>query len=212
MNLCAIFDMDGTLFDTGAGIKDCVRYALSVLNAPPLSEAQLNTFIGPSLFDSFSRTAKLSAEDATRAVALYREKYAVTGLESAVPYNGVLDMLSMLARKGVLLSIASAKPKVFVDKLLQVYGITDMFACVCAPDFAKTNSDKSALISAAAVSPRSVMVGDTRFDVEGAKKAGFPVIAVLYGYGKKSELQAADYLAESPARVADLLLSFPPER
>lgn len=212
MNLCAIFDVDGTLFDTGAGIKDCVRYALSQLKAPPLSETQLNTFIGPSLFYSFSHTAGLSEEDAARAVALYRERYAVTGIDSAVPYRGVLDMLSTLARKGVSLSIASSKPQVFVSRLLKNYGIEDMFARVCAPDYAKTSNDKSALIAAAAAAPRSVMVGDTRFDIEGAKKAGLKVIAVLYGYGKKSELESADYLAESPARVADLLLSFPPER
>lgn len=212
MDLCAIFDVDGTLFDTGAGIKDCVRHALAQLNAPPLSEAQLNTFIGPSLFYSFSHTAKLSDEDAARAVALYRERYAATGIDSAVPYPGVLDMLGRLARKGVTLSVASAKPQVFVDRLLENYGITDMFARVCAPDYAKTSSDKSALIAAAAASPRSIMVGDTRFDIEGAHKAGLQAIAVLYGYGAKSELAAADFTADSPARVADLLLSFPPER
>ena len=212
MDLCAIFDVDGTLFDTGAGIKDCVRYALSALNAPPLSETQLNTFIGPSLFYSFSHTAKLSEEDAARAVALYREKYAATGIDSAVPYPGVLDMLGRLHRKGVLLSVASSKPQVFVDKLLKNYEITELFTRVCAPDYAKTSNDKAALIAAAAAAPRSVMVGDTRFDIEGAHKAGIQAIAVLYGYGDKSELTAADYTADSPMHVADLLLSFPPER
>lgn len=212
MKLCAIFDVDGTLFDTGAGIKDCVRYALSELNAPPLSEAQLNTFIGPSLFYSFTNTAHLSEEDAARAVSLYRERYAVSGIDNAAPYPGVLDMLSTLTRQGVLLSVASSKPQVFVDRLLKNYGITDLFARVCAPDYAKTSNDKAALIASAAASPRSVMVGDTRFDIEGARRAGLQVIAVTYGYGAKNDLLSADYLADSPKRVAQLLLSFPPER
>ncbi len=212
MELCAIFDVDGTLFDTGKGIKDCVSYALSCVNAPPLSEAQLSTFIGPSLYQSFSTTAHLDDETTHAAVAHYREKYAAVGIDTAMPYPGVADMLKLLRRKGILLSIASSKPQVFVDKLLASYELTDYFCRVCAPDYAKTTSDKAALIAAAAAAPRSVMVGDTRYDVEGAHNAGIQAIAVTYGYGKREDLASADFFADSPRRVADILLAFPQGR
>lgn len=199
-----IFDIDGTLFDTGEGIKACVRHALAAVGAPPLSQDKLDSFIGPSLFHSFTVTAGLDEERAQQAVDAYRAEYFPRGVDKALPYRGVSELLADLFRDGYVLSVASSKPLIMVNYLLEKFDYKKYFAAVVAPDYARRGSDKAELIRAAAVADKSVMVGDTVFDIDGARGAGVPVIAALYGYGAPETLVGADALADSPARVREI--------
>ena len=183
-NTCVIFDVDGTLFDTGEGIRDCARHALQQLGAN-FPDEKLDLFIGPSLFYSFHNTVGLSEEQAHRGVELYRARYQSAGIEMSRPYAGILDTLEKLWQEGYTLSIASSKPLVMV----------------VAATFATVSSDKTAYVQSASLCERNVMVGDTRFDIEGAHNAGVPVIAAAYGFGAKETLTAAEYTANSPQEV-----------
>lgn len=199
-NTCVIFDVDGTLFDTGEGIRDCARHALQQLGAN-FPDEKLDLFIGPSLFYSFHNTVGLSEEQAHRGVELYRARYQSAGIEMSRPYAGILDTLEKLWQEGYTLSIASSKPLVMVEYLLDKYDIRKYFAKVVAATFATVSSDKTAYVQSASLCERNVMVGDTRFDIEGAHNAGVPVIAAAYGFGAKETLTAAEYTANSPQEV-----------
>ena len=192
MKYGVIFDVDGTLFDTGEGIIDCARHALAAVGAPPLAEEKLPGFIGPSLYHSFT-------------VEAYRARYQETGIELSHPYAGIDELLQMLDRDGYALSVASNKPLSMVHYLLDKYGYRKYFRAVFAPDFATRSSDKSDLIRQAAIAEHNVMVGDTRFDIEGAHKAGVKAIAATYGYGEAESLAKADWAAASPREVYEIV-------
>ncbi len=205
MNYGVIFDVDGTLFDTGSGIKSCVREVVQDLGMPPIDEAKLDLFIGPSLFHSFTVTAGFDEKTAEKAIEAYRKIYAEKGLFDSHPYSGVPEMLALLAEDNYALSVASSKPLVMVEKLLEHNGLRKYFAKVCAPDYARKGSDKSELVRAACVAEKSVMVGDTHFDIDGAHGAGIKAAGVTYGYGKEESLAGADGLARSASEVPPLV-------
>ena len=202
-----IFDVDGTLFDTGKGIKASVRYALEAVNAAQVSDDKLDLFIGPSLFYSFTATAGLDESTAVAAVEAYREHYWEKGVLDSFPYDGVPQMLDDLSRAGYVLGVASSKPLIMVRKLLDRYGYDKYFEKVVAPDYARRGNDKAEMIKSAASADKNVMVGDTHFDIDGAHDAGLRAIAAMYGFGKAETLEKADARAYSPREVFDIVRS-----
>lgn len=204
MKYCVIFDMDGTLFETGEGIIYCARYALECVGEPIPADEVLSKFIGPSLFDSFTETIGMSEERALKAIEHYRKRYREGGVDMSRPYDGIEDMLGRLKACGFVLSVASSKPLTMVKYLLDKHDLHKYFARVIAPDFATRSSDKSELVRAACVGDANIMVGDTVFDIEGAHGAGVKAIAVSYGYGKPDTLTAAEYIAATPAEICDI--------
>lgn len=198
---CVLFDCDGTLFDTGEGIRDCARYALRGLGVTDFPDDKLNTFIGPSLFYSFHNTVGLSEQEAMRGVELYRARYQKTGIDKSHPYEGIAETLAKLHADGYILTVASSKPLTMVEYLLNKYDMRKYFAFIAAAEFATVTSDKREYVRKASLGERNVMVGDTHFDIEGAHNAGVPAIAVSYGFGARETLAAAEYIAETPMDV-----------
>lgn len=207
MSKGVIFDVDGTLFETGDGIKHCARYAVKALDLPPIPEEKLNGFIGPSLYHSFTVIAGFPEDVALKAVEIYREIYWQVCVDMSRPYDGVSEMLERLYKNGYTLSIASSKPLVMVNRLLESAGYAKYFTKVMAPDYARKGSDKAELIKSAAVAEKSVMVGDTHFDIDGAHGAGIKAIGVTYGYGERDTLTGAEMLADTPNDVCKLIES-----
>lgn len=207
MQDCVIFDVDGTLFDTGEGIRDCARYALQQLGAT-FPEDKLNLFIGPSLYYSFHETVGLSEAESERGVELYRSRYKKTGIDMSRPYDGVPELLRTLKKEGYILTVASSKPLEMVEYLLGKYDMRRYFTELAAAEFATRTSDKADYVRTAALGKRNVMVGDTHFDIDGAHRAGVPVIAAAYGFGKRETLQAADIIADTPSQVYECITKF----
>lgn len=203
-DVCVIFDVDGTLFDTGEGIRDCARHALDALGAD-FPDEQLNRFIGPSLFYSFSVTAGLDDEAAMRGVELYRERYKKTGIDMSRPYDGIIPLLTELTSDGYTLTVASSKPESMVLYLLDKFDMRRYFRTVAAADFTTVQNDKTGFVKKASLCKKNVMVGDTVYDIEGAHNAGIAVIAVTYGFGARESLQAADYTADTPAELYEII-------
>ena len=202
-----IFDVDGTLFETGKGIKECVRYSLDKLNLPQISEEKLSKFIGPSLYYSFTVTVGMSDELARMAVEVYRERYHAVGIDEASPYEGVPEMLDILYNSGYELAVASSKPLVMVNRLLEKFDLKKYFTRVCAPNGAAVSSDKSGLVTMACGGGSGVMVGDTKYDIDGAHGAGVNAIGVTYGYGTREALICADYIAATPMDIQKIILT-----
>ena len=197
MTMDAIFfDLDGTLTDPKAGITRSIQYALQKLDHPTIpTEDELTWCIGPPLRASFVRI--LGAEDhADRAVSLYRERFSDIGLYENAVYDGIAEVLTTLSQSGQKLFVATSKPHVFAERIVEHFGLRAHFEYVFGSELDGTRVDKSHLLEyalkKAAVNPsKTLMIGDRSHDIVGAKNNGMQAIGVLYGYGSKDELLGA---------------------
>ena len=200
MPLDAIFfDLDGTLTDPKPGITRSIQYALQKLDHPAIpSEDELTWCIGPPLRASFAKI--LGAEDhADRAVSLYRERFSDIGLYENAVYDGIAEVLTALSQSGQKLFVATSKPHVFAERIVEHFGLRHHFEYVFGSELDGTRVDKSDLLAYAlkttAVDPaKTLMIGDRSHDMVGAANNGMKGIGVLYGYGSRDELIGAGAL------------------
>ncbi len=212
-----LFDLDGTLTDPKEGITTCVQYALHSLGIEEPDLDKLESFIGPPLKDSFMEFYGMDEEQAQAVVKKYRERFNDKGLYENEIYPGIAPMLQMLSEKGFRLAVASSKPTVFVEKILEHFGIRQYFKVVVGSelDGSRTSKDQVVmealrqLFGAKPILYHEVyMIGDRRFDVEGARAMKVESVGVTYGYGGMEELREAhaDYIVESVEELREFLL------
>ena len=197
-----LFDFDGTVIDNSEGIYNCIRYALDKMGRPPLPAEILRTFVGPSLFDSYMDKCEPDPARAALFVKLYRERFAPTGKYEVRLYPGIPALLRDLRADGYRTAVCSSKPWEFVTdiaKYLQIHPLFEFYSC---PRFSDTDSDKTRLIGDClthfgAEREEALMIGDTKFDILAAKKAGVASLGATYGFSAPGELTAcgADHLA-----------------
>lgn len=210
------FDLDGTLTDPKIGITRSIQYALNKLAHPTIpTEDELTWCIGPPLRGSF---AKLLGSDtsADLAVSYYRERFSDVGLYENGVYAGVAEVLTALGGSGRRLFVATSKPHVFAERIIDHFGLRHHFERVFGSELDGTRVDKSHLLQYAlketAVDPsRAIMVGDRSHDIVGARNNAMSAIGVLYGYGSAEELTAAGalHLCARPRAVLDYLAPVP---
>lgn len=208
-----IFDFDGTLFDTGEGITECVAIALDELGYPPLSQTDLETFIGPSLYDSFGNKCGISDEDAEIAIKTFRKYYHAEGIYKSFMYEGMKELLEALHKNGFITAIASSKPQIMIEKLLNKHDLTSLFDNIIGADGAEKSSKKSGYIldnikKLNVAKTACLMVGDRVFDIQAAKDVGVDSAYVLYGYGSSEEMLQCNptYQIATVAELRKLLL------
>lgn len=193
-----LFDLDGTLTESGEGITKSVQYALGKLGKPEEDLEKLKVFIGPPLMEQFMKYADLDEETARKAVEYYRERYSEKGIFENRPYPGVEDMLKELKRKKYLLTVTSSKPEYYVKQILDHFQLTGYFDEIVGSEMNGKRTNKAEVIeetlSRLHMSDKRdqvIMIGDKEHDVFGARKAGLKCIAVSYGYGTEEELKNA---------------------
>lgn len=204
-----IFDLDGTLTDSGRGIVECTRYALQKAGRPVPSDDILQLFLGPPLADSFMRYCGMNEEEAARATDDYRERYLPIGWRENKVFAGIRPLLRALSERGVYLAVATGKPKHTSIDILRYYGLLQYFDKVAGPAPQDLHADKGELIRRVLPAGKhTVMVGDTAGDIIGARDAGIDSIAVLYGYGKNEDVLSAKptYLVSDVQGLQTLLL------
>ena len=189
MRKCVIFDLDGTLTRSEEGIWNCVRYAAEKLGFPVPDAATLRKFIGPPLGWSFMEYMGMSEEMANKAVSTYRERYEAVGLFENRVYPGIRRLLRMLHRDGWYIGIATGKPQRSSERIIEHFGLNRYITKIVGPKDGR-GADKELLIRQALPEDagEAWMVGDRRFDMEGAKKVGIGAIGAGYGYGSREEL------------------------
>ena len=213
-----LFDLDGTVSDPKVGICTSVQYGLSKMGIDVPDINVLTPFIGPPLRDSFRDFYHISDADIEKVVAFYRERFSTVGLFENELYPGVEELLSVLKERGKKLALASSKPRVFVIKILDYFGITKYFDVVMGSELDGTRENKVEIIEESlrllfeGETPdleKCVMVGDRKYDVEAAAKVGLKGIGVTYGYGSREELvnAGADIICDSVEELKNLLLS-----
>jgi phosphoglycolate phosphatase len=192
-----LFDLDGTLTDSGPGIMASISFALAELGRPALSEHDLRSFVGPPLADSFRDVAGLDAATATRAVAAYRERYAALGMYENAVYPGIPQLLERLVADGRRLAVATSKLTSSAVEICGHFGLAGFFSAICGSDLAGRRHHKADIVADAlaeldvAAGPDVVLVGDRSYDVIGAKANGIDCIGAGWGYGSVAELSAA---------------------
>lgn len=207
-----LFDLDGTLTESGEGITKSVQYALEKLGKPVPPLEELRVFVGPPLMEQFMKYADLDEEGARLAVKYYRERYSAVGIFENRPYPGVEEMLAELRAKGYSLAVASSKPERFVLQILEHFQLSDYFDEIVGSEMDGRRTSKMEVIEEALARlnlsehrEQVVMVGDKEHDVLGARACKIPCVAVSYGYGTKEELLEAKPLkiVDSAAQIAD---------
>lgn len=190
------FDLDGTLTDPMQGITRSVQYALRHFGIDEPDLRKLCPFIGPPLADSFRERYGMSPVDAETAVAKYREYYAPKGIFENEIYPGIPELLAATSAAGCVNVMATSKPTPFAEQIAAHFGFAQYFTLVSGSTFDGRRTTKADVIRYALdtleIAPQeAVMIGDRRYDIEGAAETGLASIAVGWGYAPPGELEAA---------------------
>ncbi|SHJ22635.1 phosphoglycolate phosphatase [Parasporobacterium paucivorans DSM 15970] len=208
-----LFDLDGTLTDSGKGITNSVAYALDKFQINVTDKAELNRFVGPPLVDAFMEYYSFSLEEARLATKYYREYFTRKGMFENTVYDGVEEMLHKLKESGRHLLVATSKPEPFSVKILEYFKLSAFFDVIAGSTLYETRVNKAEVIAYALSSAgitekeKTVMIGDRKHDIIGARKNGIDSIGVLYGYGCREEFEAENvsYIVETVAKLYELI-------
>lgn len=210
-----LFDLDGTLTDPIEGMTRCFHYALERMSVPLPTQAELQLHIGPPLRSTFSQIMKTSDEAMIeRAVNLYRERFSEVGMFENEVFDGVPEMLASLQSSRKRLFVATSKVQVYTERILEHFDLSAYFDGVYGSEMNGRFDNKADLIRhilahESLVADETLMVGDRKYDITGAKENFCFAAGVTYGYGSVEELRkaGADYLCHSPGDVAALFLA-----
>lgn len=189
-----LFDLDGTLTDSAEGILNCAELGLKHFGLPIPSREEMRVFVGPPLHDTFVKFG-VPEDRADEAVAVYRSRFIPIGMFENKPYPGIHQVLQTLNAEGYKLYIATSKPEPMANTILNHFELARYFTLICGATMDRSRSDKDAVIAyllqQTGDTDHMVMVGDTAFDVLGAKAHGIPTIGVAWGYGTVEEMEQA---------------------
>ncbi|MBF0188395.1 MAG: HAD-IA family hydrolase [Magnetococcales bacterium] len=210
-----IFDCDGTLVDSLGGIATCINATLDELEpGRRLSHAEVGHVVGLSLDRVFEELMPdQDLEIQKRGIALYRKHYkerADTGRLNSQLFPGVKEVLSALDSDEMVMAIATGKSLKGLKRSLREFDLEPLFPILQTAD---DNASKPApemvqkALSLGGVRPeRTLMVGDTDYDILMGRAAGVKTCAVTYGCHEKSRLEAAkpDYLIDDIRQMLKL--------
>lgn len=187
-----IFDLDGTLTNPYEGILNALKYTLKCMGFTDSPIEVPHNFIGPPLQKSFSNLYGYNEKNTEMAVQYYREYYKKQGLFENVPYDGIEELLAELNSQGKKLYVATSKHQETAWRIIRHFELDKYFEDLKGAE-GSGNHTKGGLIIDLIDRYRlnredTVMVGDTHFDMQGAKDAEIDVIACGYGFGKQEEL------------------------
>ena len=205
-----LFDLDGTLTDSADGIINCCSLALEHFGIPVPDRKTMQVFVGPPLHDTFAKFG-VPEDKVDEAVAVFRSRYFTVGKFENAPYPGIPELLQTLKEHGHKLLIATSKPETLALEITKKFCLYDYFDSICGAtlDRSRVNKDDviAYLLQHNGAAGTMVMVGDTAFDVTGAKAHNIPTIGVSWGYGNVQDMidAGAAAIAHSPQQLLALL-------
>ncbi len=209
--LC-LFDLDGTLIDSERGILGCVRHALNQMQLPTPEPVTLRGWIGPPLHTSFAPLLGNDEQRINAAVAHYHERFQAVGWREFVTYAGIAAVIDGLRAAGHTLAVVTSKPRTRAVPIVDSLPFGSAFSRLYGPEPGGTRCEKATMIARALAdfdvpAAQAVMIGDRRFDIEGAVANNVRGIGALWGFGDRAELQAAgaSALVATPGELVELL-------
>ena len=207
------FDLDGTLTNPEKGLVAGFRYAFDKLGIKYESPESLKRFIGPPLFEEWRSSFRLSDAECTEALRVFREFYDVYGWRENEPYPKIAEMLAELRASGKRLVVATSKPERVANKVLNHFDLAKHFDFISTATLDKSRDKKCEVLEYALNSigspnkAKCVLVGDRKYDAEGAEIVGVDSLGVLYGHGSAAEIASAGftYIAESVSDILKIL-------
>ena len=210
MKKAILFDLDGTLTDSGEGIINCAQYAFQQMGYPVPPREEMGVFVGPPLWDTFEKFG-IPKERTDEAVQIFRSRYVPIGKFENTPYPGIRELLEALGAEGSLLYVATSKPETTAVEVLEHFDLAKYFDRICGADLEKKCNSKDAviayLLNMTGSDAEMVMVGDTEYDVLGAAAHGIPTIGVSWGYGDVAAMEkaGAKAIANSTKELLEML-------
>lgn len=210
-----LFDLDGTLTDSKEGVLESVQYAITAMGRPLPEPRDMLKFIGPPLQDSFMQYCGFSREEAQEGLRLFRERYVPEGQFKNRPAPGIAEMMGRLRAQGFTLALASSKAESQCLTICELFGFTPHLAVISGSaenrDLSKADVIRSAMDRLGLTDPRrALMVGDRKYDVEGARTCGIDCVGVeFFGYAPPGELEEAGAVAvvQTPEELEEFILA-----
>ena len=206
-----IWDFDGTLVDTSEGIFRSLRRAFTALGLGVPAQKVLQKFVGPPLLHSLQTYTGLDEETAVRALWTFRADYEREGIYRSRPYDGLFALVGRLRAAGARVGVATLKPERMARLLLEHFGAAPLFdAVVGSGEDERGEITKAQMVRAVMErvgcedASQAVLIGDTAFDAEGARRAGVDFVGVSYGFGitpERAGKLGCRYLARDAADV-----------
>lgn len=207
-----LLDLDGTLIDSEQGITASIEHALRTLGAPIPPREALREWIGPPLRASFPQLLGADPARTEQAVALYRERFDAVGWREHAVYAGIAEVVMQIAAQGAQLAVVTTKVAPYAQRIVDHLPFGTCFQATYSPAQGSAHSEKATMIAQAlrdfsCAAHDAVMIGDRRFDIEGAHANHVRAIGVSWGFGSIAELRAAqaDVIADEPAQLPALL-------
>lgn len=215
MKKFVLLDLDGTLTDPAPGIRKAAALGLAHFGIEETNEHYLNRFIGPPLRETYCEQYGLTPAQAEEATAVYRSYYDGEGLFENTPYPGIHDLLRAVRATGRKTILATCKPEELAKRIVHRFQLDSLLDVVAGASLDASAAQKKDVVKRALSlcgnPPPSdcIMVGDRKYDVEGAAANGIDTVGVLYGYGCYEELLAAgaQFLVPDTAKLQALLCS-----
>lgn len=209
-----LFDLDGTVSRSHPGIIGSMKKALAEYGHTMPADFDYFQFIGPPICQSLMEYCHMPEPEAERCTKIYRRIYNDEGIFNTSLYPGLKELMARLQDSGAKVCLATSKPQPMADEVVSFLGIDKIIYCNAGADPSDKVSDKPGLIArclreTGATKEKTVMIGDTRFDANGAAVAGVHFIGVLYGYGSREEMeeQGAAVFAADAAELAAALFT-----
>lgn len=208
-----LFDLDGTLTDSQAGIAASYHHALGTLGLRS-TDAEIKALIGPPLQDNLISLG-VPADKLEDAIVAYREYYAQKGMFDNELFDGVAEVLASLHAAGTTIALATSKLVDYATEILEHFEMSHFFTAVAGSSRDGTRSHKDEVVEDALESlglperESVALVGDRQNDMWAARDLGLYGVGALWGYGSKVELlnAGAQVLAARPEELLALLLA-----
>ena len=208
------FDLDGTLTDPEVGLVKGFMYAFDRVGIEYGEPESLRKYIGPPLHEEWKREYGFTEEETANAIAIFREYYDEYGWAENKVYDGIVEMLEALKSAGKTIVLATSKPENTARRIMALFGLDKYFDFCGGASTSSTRDKKWEVLeySLDAVNAtddaKCILVGDRKYDAEGAAICGIDSIGVLWGHGTEEEISSAGftYIAKTPAEVVKLLL------
>lgn len=208
-----LFDLDGTISDSGEGITNSVKYSLKKFGIIETDYEKLKKFVGPPLYASYEKYYGFSHEEAIKAVEYYREYYNAGGIFELRIYDGVIDILKYLKKSGKKIILATSKPEIYAEKIAKKFGFYELFDNISGALLDGSRIEKDDIIRYALERvgesdiSKCIMIGDRSYDVLGAKAFNMDSIGVTWGYGDRAELETAGatYIVDKAEEIKEII-------